>query len=88
MSRSLKIAGLMVTVTPMTSTVLGWFFGVLWSCGCLAAICVSFQRGCARRMAGAGWDHLLSEAAVTLAMYSTLVAPLMRSLGLALMVTP
>ena len=71
----------------MTSTVLGWFFGVLWSCGCLAAICVSFQR-VRPPDGGRGVDHLLSEAVATLAMYSTLVAPLMRSLGLALMVTP
>mgnify|MGYP007112432615 CR=1 FL=1 len=88
MSRSSKIAGLTARVTPHGLDGLGLVFRgfvVMRLLGCHMRV---LSEGCARRTAGAGWDHLLSEAVATLAMYSTLVDPLMRSLGLALMVTP
>lgn len=61
---------------------------VLRLLGCHMRVLSKCQR-CARRTAGAGCGHFSAiVAVVTLAMYSTLVEPLMRSLGLALMVTP
>ncbi len=62
-------------------TVLGWFFRclVVHAAAWLPYAC-PFQPAGRRALGGI---HLPSEAAVTLAMYSTLVAPLMRSLGLA-----
>ena len=61
---------------------------VLRLLGCHIRV-LSGWKGAPGRGGGAGCGHLSAiVAVVTLAMYSTLVAPLMRSLGLALMVTP